>query len=290
MPKRKTAVAKLTTPVKKLKLVLSGSSSSSKSSVELPADDNEDDLVLSGYESEPQSGQSEEIDMEEDEELLLESSPVRTSPRKHSKIKLKLTSSEETQNYDDDNDCDDGDDGEEGGEVEEDQPSSQRLTARQRALLSNPEPTPVLLTHLKAKPELSEEELLRRAEKTRKRQHLRDQKLEESKQATIQRLLQKQGSKSKKMRDASADGLHSNESAVMEEKPFEGIRYIDTMEATQLLITNDALFTALFGGHHSPTSIKTKCSSPGCSHPRKYTTAKTNMPVCSLECYRKVNK
>ena len=89
--------------------------------------------------------------------------------------------------------------------------SPRKLTARQRAALeAQPAAVPSVQIPVvfeesasktikgKKPAVLTEEEQLLESEKARKRKHLRDQKLEESKKATIERLLQKQSTRSRK--------------------------------------------------------------------------------------------
>ena len=91
-----------------------------------------------------------------------------------------------------------------------------RLTSRQRTLLrvdyddkedvlasgttdSSATPSLEALSSIREPATLTEEELLKKSEKSRRRKHQRDQKLEKSKTETIQRLLQRQSSRSKRM-------------------------------------------------------------------------------------------
>jgi len=54
-----------------------------------------------------------------------------------------------------------------------------------------------------------EEELLKKQEKAWQRKHQREAKLEETKMATINRILQKQSSRSKKMKSSFTNGVKS---------------------------------------------------------------------------------
>lgn len=171
------------------------------------------------------------------------------------------------------------------------------MTSRQRAKLAQEaayydEPDPITFTSIpKKQPQYSEEELIKRAEKTRRRQLQRDQKLEESKQATIQKLLQKQGARSKKMQSeqqtasnlVQRDARESRE----EERNFVGARYIDSKDSTVLVVTDEKMFQQVFGDR-PVVQAEQKCSATGCTNPRKYTNSKDHKPVCSLSCYNQL--
>lgn len=169
------------------------------------------------------------------------------------------------------------------------------MTARQKAKLEQESRMYMdideILPSAHKKPDLTEEEILKRAEKSRRRKLQQDQKMEEHKHATIQRLLMKQGAKSKKMKlEQMGEGNASVESlgnALVEEKPFEGCRYVDSKDTTCLVITNEKTFEQVFAPIATPKA-ELSCSVPGCHNPKKYTHAKSDRPVCSLQCYKAI--
>lgn len=179
-----------------IRVVLKSSSSSSSSSASASAK-SEEDLTTK---KESQSQESSELDLESDgsqselesgedldDSLSITSSSIRSSPRK--------------------------------------------LTARQRAILEKEEeiamPAPMVRGRRTKKVPLTEEEAALEAEKERKRRHLRDQKLEESKRATIERLLQKQGTRSKKAGQRHMPGESRSDTVVGE-----------TMESSSTMVTS----------------------------------------------------
>jgi INO80 complex subunit B len=136
----------------------------------------------------------------------------------------------------------------------------------------------------------TEEELLIKSEKSRRRKHQREQKIEESKTATIQRLLEKQGSRSKKMMPNSNEpGAEVEPNAVKrEELPPGSSRYLDSKEETKLFLVPDVYYNGLTRTAERTDAIL--CSGPGCKNLKRYTHSGLLKPVCSLSCYRLVKK
>lgn len=296
----------------KVKLVLSSSSSISQDVAEDEEED-DDELMLSG---DDEDNEEEEEGEEDGDELMLESSPVRSPPK--GKLQLKLprinlqastaTSASPSDLDDDDEEDEDeleSDEGEfsEDEEEDEEEVDMSRMTSRQRAryMAASQGDLDLSAAHealpaSKKKAALSEEELLKRAEKTRRRQLQRDQKLEEHKQATIQRLLQKQGARSKKMKqeqegfgggdraDGQVEGQQPRKTALLESSP--GYRYTDSAEGTRLLITDEAAFKSVFKPSIRTALLGPLCAAAGCSAPRRYTHPTLGKPACSLKCYK----
>jgi hypothetical protein len=77
--------------------------------------------------------------------------------------------------------------------------------------------------------------------------------------------------------------------ALEQEEPFQGCRYTDSKDATCLLITNQTAFEQVFAPGAAGPMAKPTCSAPGCRNPKKYTHAKVNRPVCSLQCYKLID-
>jgi len=315
--RRQTPFRNATSAVPKLKLVLSSSSSSSSSSSvsketkeEEVSTDSSEDLILSGLEEDEEDEEDLDMDDDEEEDLQLQTSPavVRGSPR--AKLQLKLpkstlnltgSSSPEADTNDDENEeylSDDLSD-EDNEEVD-----LSKMTARQRArhshsLLPDLHFSPLLPStanshHNIQSAAMTEEEVLKRAEKSRRRRIQQEEKLEEHKRATIQRLLQKQGARSKRMQveqaqqDASVATMQA--SKMMDNRTSGNercVRYVDRRDETHLVITDEDAYNLMFGKQSAPRKEE-KCAAPGCNAPRKYTHAKLMRPVCSLQCYRAV--
>lgn len=117
---------------------------------------------------------------------------------------------------------------------------SKKLTARQKAMLEEPKSempdSMVLIIKKSGKKELTEEEQMKKLEESRRRKDQREQKLEENKMATIQRLLHKQSARSKKV-----DSLTENTKveAKKEELPLGCMRYTANQNGKNLLIPTD---------------------------------------------------
>ena len=174
-----------------------------------------------------------------------------------------------------------------------------RLTARQRALLQAEEilldSSPSLDTLSRLPRALTEEEQLKRSEKSRRRKTQRDQKLEQSKAETIQKLLQKQSSRSKKMR-ASTPG----QSTVIEQQenfsndPWQqkvdplSIRMISNRNSFQVILGSDIPNISQDPKHKETHSAINVCIVKGCGREQKYLHSTLRKPICSLSCYRAV--
>lgn len=127
----------------------------------------------------------------------------------------------------------------------------------------------------KEKQPLTAEDIERSKEKAQKRKQLADEKREKDKKKTMERLLKKQDSKmvkSTKMRP------------VKQQLPV--ISYKNT--ATLITLTFPASIEC-------PMKAKTAIEPPtpqycrieGCKSIKRYSCSKTNVPLCSLECYKK---
>ncbi|KAM4604504.1 INO80 complex subunit B [Discoglossus pictus] len=152
------------------------------------------------------------------------------------------------------------------------------LTARQKALLQKQQAPALFPPAVYPTPsqELSEEMLVKREEKARKRRLQAAKKAEESKKQTIERL-----TKTSKSR-----GAKPNRERRGRHPPCPTMRY----QSTAHIIT-----VSYPPGIPSPTPVEpllalpapTICSIVGCVNPKKYSCSRTHVPLCSLECYRK---
>lgn len=142
---------------------------------------------------------------------------------------------------------------------------------------------------------LTEEELLKRSEKSRRRKMQRDQQLEESKTETIQKLLQKQSTRSRKM--AAVDAATAESVMLVGNSTPDANVILPT--ANRIVYRNDSQLGPLIilGSKVSfepqpAGNIKTRdlqlCGVQGCKNPKRYTHSKLHIPICSLSCYRKV--
>jgi INO80 complex subunit B len=126
----------------------------------------------------------------------------------------------------------------------------------------------------KEKQPLTAEDIEKLKEKTQKRKALADEKREKDKKKTMERLLKKQDSKmvkSTKMRP------------VKQQLPV--ISYRNTADQITLSFPLNIEFP-----QHKPPIEPPKpvlCGIPDCKNTKRYSCSKTNIPLCSLECYKK---
>lgn len=190
-------------------------------------------------------------------------------------------------------------DSEDGEDANDYRPT--KMTARQKSRLAaasdeNLSTGPETVSSTMAPKKLTEEELLKRNEKSRRRKMQRDQQLEDSKAETIKKLLQKQSTRSKKMEKSLApDVPEADAEVVFESKtakssallPAHGhIVYRSDAKNGPLLILGDGI--SFEQQKSSQLPIPPTCSIKGCRQPRKYTHASKGVPVCSLACYKLV--
>lgn len=188
-----------------------------------------------------------------------------------------------------------------------------RLTARQKSLRQTEEAgmeslPPAIDSFFTVPPprKLTEEEQLKKSEKSRRRATQRDLKLEKSKTDTIKRLLQKQGSRSRKMRQSTFDNNTAlptlspsspspsldplTSSNFKNQQPLLGplsIRYFASKEETILLMGKSVV--PLLNQSERPYPQSKSCGVTGCTGPKRYTHSKLEIPICSLDCYRIIN-
>lgn len=175
--------------------------------------------------------------------------------------------------------------------------SGRKLTARQKSRIEaeslSTMPSLDNLTPAYLLPrQLTEEEQLKKSEKSRRRMMQRDQKLEQSKADTIQRLLQKQSTRSKKMQ---RDSLIATTAEPVEEATRIPRKPLIPAHGWRLVATSDGMELIL--GEGMPKLVRSSlgtlqevavrnCSVKGCPRKREFLHSKTRQPLCSLECYR----
>lgn len=172
--------------------------------------------------------------------------------------------------------------------------SPRKLTARQRDMnkqeaveINIPATLP---SKRNSKRELTEEEQLLEGEKQRKRRHLRDQKLEDSKKAIVERLLQKQSTRSKKSQK-TLQSIDNQQQQTGEE--------VKKDEVVPLGTTSEKYISRRDGEYYISDSVVTfstttpnttiMCCVRGCDNVKKCSF--NGKPFCgSLQCYRKLCK
>lgn len=269
-------------------------------------EDSDISLSLSEQDDELEELAEEEVEEEEEEELAegeeedtdmdAESDTQMENAGDDEEEELVLSSAEETGPESGTESEGGGTDGEESVSTSEValRAPAVKLTARQRARLLA-EQTEDLDDSLGLEPiaasagRITEEEQLRRSEKSRRRKSQRDQKLEQSKAETIKRLLQKQSTRSKRMKaQTPSGGPHDLEA---EKQPHilpplpTHVLYISRRDGSALFLGAD-----LPAAHQPPRPYPptVRCSQKGCGQARRYTHARSGAPICSLACYRAV--
>ncbi|KAM4053294.1 INO80 complex subunit B [Anomaloglossus baeobatrachus] len=156
------------------------------------------------------------------------------------------------------------------------------LTARQRALLQKQQAPagPLYPPAMYSRPpqEMSQEMLVKREEKARKRRLQAAKKAEESKKQTIERL-----TKTSKSRGAkpAASGRRGGR-----QPPCPTIRYQNNAHSITMSYP-PGVPHPVPAGPRAALPAPQLCGAPGCSNPKKYSCSRTHIPLCSLQCYHK---
>ncbi|KAM3910430.1 INO80 complex subunit B [Leptodactylus fuscus] len=155
------------------------------------------------------------------------------------------------------------------------------LTARQRALLQKQQTPAAPLyppaVYTRPPQEMSQEMLVKREEKARKRRLQAAKKAEESKKQTIERLTKTLKSRGTKPALGRRGGR---------QPPCPTVHYQNSAHSITVSYPPGVPYPV-------PTEPQAAlpapqlCGAPGCANPKKYSCSKTQVPVCSLECYRR---
>ncbi|XP_075704691.1 INO80 complex subunit B [Rhinoderma darwinii] len=153
------------------------------------------------------------------------------------------------------------------------------LTARQRALLQKQQTpaAPLYPPAVYAHPpqEMSQEMLVKREEKARKRRLQAAKKAEESKKQTIERLTKT--SKSRGTKPGRRGGRQA---------PCPTVHYQDNAHSITVSYPPGVPYPVPTEPRAATPAPKL-CHVPGCANPKKYSCSKTHVPLCSLKCYHK---
>lgn len=172
-----------------------------------------------------------------------------------------------------------------GGDSKDVSPSKSRKSAASTTIVdgvqANVSSTGELLLALpnfkykeKEKQPLTAEDIERSKEKAQKRKALADEKREKDKKKTMERLLKKQDSKmvkSTKMRPVK--------------QPLPVISYRNSADKITLSFPLNLEFPQAKLPIEPPKP--SYCGIPGCKNLKRYSCSKTNIPLCSLGCYKK---
>eukprot|EP00047_Mylnosiga_fluctuans_P014958 m.42346 g.42346 ORF g.42346 m.42346 type:complete len:279 (-) comp5718_c0_seq2:646-1482(-) len=180
----------------------------------------------------------------------------------------------------------------EAGELDEhgDLPAAGKavLTARQRA---KQDPASGFSEELMALPMVSsrksapvtEEDEAKLAEKVTKRKQREQQRADELMENTIQGLLKKQAPR-------KGEDEERQEKTKKERRIGPHVRYVSTAAGASLSLPEGMpypLAASKAGPHPGP---RPQCAGPSCPNPRRYACAESRLPLCSLECYRKLRE
>jgi hypothetical protein len=233
----------------------------------------------------------DKVKIEDEEEEIELSSEDEKSTAEESKSDSSINVDSEEEDEEDYDDDEDEDDREIQRIIEKTAEETQNIakTARQRAKghKKDAESEEELLSLPMSKP-LTEEQLLKKSEKSRRRKMQRELKLEETKRATIDRLLTKQrgGSSSAAEKQAKEDSENSPEMKASLPDPKcipEGfVRYIDSGEVSLLIVPQGSeLFAPVLELSKSDLSCSVcKGQSASYKHPSSL------KPFCSVSCYK----
>lgn len=163
------------------------------------------------------------------------------------------------------------------------------MTARQRAMYERTQDTEPALSGFveelialpsgyreKEKPQTAED-IQKAALKSQKRKQQADERREKDKQKTMERLLKKQ--ESSKQKSASRNKNNQKHSHPL-------LTYMNTCDGAYIIVPPGHEFPLLPQSARTPPQLQL-CGVTGCSQKKVYNCSKTNVPLCSLECYRK---
>uniref|UniRef100_A0A8C8S766 INO80 complex subunit B-like conserved region domain-containing protein n=1 Tax=Pelusios castaneus TaxID=367368 RepID=A0A8C8S766_9SAUR len=150
------------------------------------------------------------------------------------------------------------------------------LTARQKALLHKQQSQPLLELPMgyKAK-EMTEEMLVKREERARKRRLQAAKKAEENKNQTIERLTKTNKAKVKTLRERKA-----------KQAPCPMIHYCNASDGITVSFPPGAVLP-LPPCAPPPVPTPAVCGVSGCPNLKRYRCSRTGVPLCSLACYQR---
>ncbi|ESO97737.1 hypothetical protein LOTGIDRAFT_104239, partial [Lottia gigantea] len=149
------------------------------------------------------------------------------------------------------------------------------LTTRQKALLHGQQENELLqLPSGYKNVELTEEQLQRRQVRAKKRRIQAQEKREKDKKQTLDRLLKKQDSRARKGRGSKRSNIPR-------------VRYLLKSGGNTISIPQGFQLPFTPQPPRLPPKPPVKCGVKGCNNVKKYNCSKTDVPLCSLTCYKK---
>lgn len=176
------------------------------------------------------------------------------------------------------------------------------LTTRQRALQSGKDPSASGLIEFpdglppapsrKKKEKLTDVELQLKKVEAAKRRKLQNEKAErEIQEEAIRKILGQDSSRQKReeKKKKRQEELAQEKAADELRRQSNCIRIIDGPNGTTVTFPNEMGLPSIFNSkpfRYPPP--QEKCAGPSCTNPYKYRDSKTNLPLCSLQCYKRV--
>ncbi|XP_025911770.1 INO80 complex subunit B isoform X2 [Apteryx mantelli] len=150
------------------------------------------------------------------------------------------------------------------------------LTARQKALLHKQQSQPLLELPMGYKTkEMTEEMLVKREERARKRRLQAAKKAEENKNQTIERLTKTNKAKVKTLRERKA-----------KQAPCPVVHYCNATD--RITVSFPAgMALPLLPAPAPAVPAPALCGVSGCPNRKRYSCSRTGLPLCSLACYKK---
>ncbi|XP_046839512.1 INO80 complex subunit B-like isoform X2 [Xenia sp. Carnegie-2017] len=157
------------------------------------------------------------------------------------------------------------------------------MTARQRAMLGHEiegENELVELPTARKKDENSEEAAKRRKQRARKRKQQMEKQIEENKVQTIERLLKKQVKSRKEVEKQKR----------IQKADIPRVTYINNTNGISISFPVNMDVPFKKREQKSLLSAPVKCAVKGCANIKRYSCSQTKLPLCSLECYKKIER
>lgn len=239
----------------------------------------------------PSKYEEVKIDSDDNEDILMDSESDEADEME-SDILDGYASDAQTKSSDDIS-IDDGEESEDDKEIRriiektEAETRNIPLTARQRAKLEGGIQDPLQTNSNNQTDTLSSEQALKLSEKSRRRKLQRAQKIEETKRATIDRLLQKQ-----KKTPAPSNDVEATDSETVQNEDESvlktgTVRFIDRPNETFLQFPDESTYQTVLSDFIQPKTefIRKKCQICH-KNESKYTHPRSGHLFCSLSCYK----
>lgn len=220
----------------------------------------------------------DDIESEEEFEPDEEPEPAPVKPRFKIKLAPKATPVETTTTADDDDDLDD----DESDFSDDSESAPKAMTQRQKAKAAGESAALLELSMDPGKRKIfTEEEMqLRKSETARKRKNQAEQRLEDQKTDTINRLLKKQATR--RTAKDNEDEIASN----APEAPLNQIHY--QARGDQSLLSFPADYVLLQVQASPEPKSRSTCEATSCSKPMIYRSPKTGKAACSMQHLKSV--